>query len=69
VNRQPWGFDVQSDGITVFVRTASPGFNISKRLDCGITMLHLEVAALDSNRKGEWEFLQSPQVAKFKIRS
>ena len=68
-NRQPWGFDVQADGITVFVRTAGPEFNVSKRLDCGIAMLHLEVAALDSGCKGKWEFLPSPQVAKFKTRS
>jgi len=68
-NRQPWGFDVQEDGITVFVRTSGPEFNVSKRLDCGIAMLHLEVAAADSGCKGEWEFLPPPQVAKFKIRS
>ena len=68
-NRQPWGFDVQADGITVFVRTAGPEFNVSKRLDCGIAMLHLEVVALDSGCKGKWEFLPSPQVAKFKTRS
>jgi nitroreductase len=69
VNRQPWSFDVQDDGITVLVRTMGPGFNVSKRLDCGIAMLHLEVAAVDCGCKGEWEFLPSPQVAKFKIRS
>jgi len=68
-NRQPWGFDVQDYGITVFVRTRGPGFNVSKRLDCGIAMLHLEVAAVDCGCKGEWEFLSSPQVAKFKIHS
>jgi nitroreductase len=69
VNRQPWSFDVQENGITISVRTMRPGINISKRLDCGIAMLHLEVAAVDSGCKGEWQFLPSPQVAKFKIRS
>ena len=68
-NRQPWGFDVQEDGITVFVRTMGPEFNVSKRLDCGIAMLHLEVAAADCGRRGQWEFLPSPQVGKFKIYS
>ena len=68
-NRQPWSFDVRDDSITVLVRTMMPGFNVSKRLDCGIAMLHLEVAAVDSGCKGEWEFLPSPQVAKFKISS
>jgi len=68
-NRQPWGFDVQENGIAVFVRTGGPEFNVSKRLDCGIAMLHLEVAAADSGCMGEWEFLASPQVAKFRSRS
>ena len=68
-NRQPWSFDVQEDGITVLVRTRGPEFNVSKRLDCGIAMLHLEVAAADCGRRGQWEFLPSPRVAKFKIYS
>jgi len=68
-NRQPWGFDVQDDGITVFVRTIGPEFNVSKRLDCGIAMLRLEVAAADRGHRGQWEFLPPPQVAKFKIYS
>ena len=68
-NCQPWGFDVQDDGITVFVRTRGLEFNVSKRLDCGIAMLHLEVAAADRGRRGQWEFLPSPQVAKFKTYS
>jgi len=68
-NRQPWGFDVQDDGVTVFVRTRGPEFNVSRRLDCGIAMLHLEIAALNSGCRGKWEFLPSPQVAKFKTRS
>jgi nitroreductase len=68
-NRQPWGFDVQEDGITVFVRTGGPESSVSKRLDCGIAMLHLEVAAADSGCMGEWELLPSPHVAKFKVRS
>ena len=69
VNRQPWGFNIESDGITVFVRTGSPGLNLSKRLDCGIAMLHIEVAALNSGCKGEWQFLQAPKVAKFVVRT
>jgi nitroreductase len=67
VNRQPWGFDVDGSGITVFVRTSGPEFNVSKRLDCGIAMLHIEVAALQYSCMGKWEFLQPPQVAKFVV--
>jgi hypothetical protein len=68
VNRQPWGFEVANNSITVLVRTTGPEFNVSKRLDCGIAMLHIEVAASSHGYKGEWEFLQSPQVARFKVR-
>ena len=65
VNRQPWGFDVQDDSITVYVRTSSPEFTVSKRLDCGIAMLHIEVAALNCGVRGDWQFLKAPQVARF----
>ena len=68
-NRQPWGFDVQENSVTVFVRTGGPEFSVSKRLDCGIAMLHLEVAAANCGCKGEWEFLPPPQVARFKLRA
>lgn len=67
VNRQPWGFDGDGSVITVFLRTSGPEFNVSKRLDCGIAMLHIEVAALQYSCMGKWEFLQSPQVAKFVV--
>ena len=65
INRQPWGFNIENDGITVFVRIRGPDFNVSKRLDCGIAMLHLEITAGSLGIKGKWEFLQHPQVAKF----
>ncbi len=65
VNRQPWGFDVDSSGITVFVRTSSPEFNVSKRLDCGIAMLHIEVAASNFGIQGAWELLEAPRVSRF----
>lgn len=65
VNRQPWGFDVDGSGITVFVRTSGPEFNVSKRLDCGIAMLHIEVAALNFGIQGAWELLEAPWVSRF----
>jgi nitroreductase len=65
VNRQPWGFKVGKDSITVFVRSRTPDFNISKRLDCGIAMLHIEVAALNSGIKGKWELQLAPEVVRF----
>jgi nitroreductase len=68
-NRQPWGFDVAEDSITVFVRTSGPEFSVSKRLDCGIAMLHLEVAALAQGLSGQWDFLQPPLVARYTFKS
>jgi nitroreductase len=65
VNRQPWGFDVEEDGMIVYVRTGGPEFSVSKRLDCGIAMLHIEVAAISCGVRGEWQFLKAPQVARF----
>ena len=69
VNWQPWSFEVQADSVLVSVRTRGPEFRVSKRLDCGIAMLHVEVAAGDHGCRGEWEFLPSPQVARFRARS
>jgi hypothetical protein len=66
INRQPWGFEVGKDSITVYIRTVTPDFNVSKRLDCGIAMLHIEVAALNYGIKGSWELLPAPQIARFR---
>ncbi len=65
VNRQPWSFKVEPDNITVSVNRPGIEFNVAKRLDCGIAMLHMEVAALSYGKNGRWEFLEAPQVARF----
>ena len=67
VNRQPWHFSVEPDSITVSVGNPTRQLGISKRLDCGIAMLHIEVAALESGVQGRWEFLESPEVARFTV--
>jgi len=68
VNRQPWRFLVQKDSITISVDSLGLDFSVSKRLDCGIAMLHIEVAALNFGVQGKWELLDSPLVARFTIR-
>jgi len=68
VNRQPWCFYVEPDSITVSVNKPGMEFNIAKRLDCGIAMLHIEVAALNYGVQGKWEFLEAPRVARFRVR-
>jgi hypothetical protein len=65
INRQPWRFHVEQSAITVSMDNPSFNLGISKRLDCGIAMLHIEVAALNSLVTGEWEFLEDPNVARF----
>jgi hypothetical protein len=65
VNRQPWRFRLEPDRITVSVDRPRFELGISKRLDCGIAMLHIEVAARAEGVRGTWEFLQSPGVASF----
>lgn len=65
VNRQPWRFHLEPGSITVSVDNLKDTHNISKRLDCGITMLHIEVAARDYGVKGEWAFLEAPVVGRF----
>jgi hypothetical protein len=65
VNRQPWTFEVGTETITVATRGVGPEFNVAKRLDCGIAMLHIELGALNKGARGRWEFLKQPEVARF----
>lgn len=69
MNRQPWRFSVEAvpgGGRAITVRVAGgPDNGISRRLDCGIAMLHIEVAALAHGVRGTWEPLAPPLVARF----
>jgi nitroreductase len=65
MNRQPWRFHVEKDSITFYHQKGLLDRHTSSRLDCGIAMLNMEVAALNRGIKGRWEFLNSPEVARF----
>lgn len=65
VNRQPWRFQIEANSVTISVDSEKDTYNIPKRLDCGIAMLHFELGAYVHGIKGKWEFLNAPQVAKF----
>ncbi len=67
MNRQPWGFGIEKSSITVSIKDRGPEFNVARRLDCGIAMLHIELGALSKGAVGHWELLKQPQVAKFTI--
>lgn len=66
-NRQPWRFTITEDAITVSVNNHREDFSVSRHLDCGIAMLHLEIGILVNGLKGSWEFLDHPEVARYSI--
>lgn len=66
-NRQPWRFAISEDSIIVSSSSKREGFGVSRRLDCGIAMLHLELGALVNGLNGSWEFLDHPEVARYRI--
>lgn len=67
VNRQPWRFRLDGDGIVVAVDPKTRAYGISPRLDCGIAMLHFELGALVSGGVGGWQLLPSPDVARYSL--
>lgn len=66
VNRQPWRFRWDSDALVVSVNSRLETPKVTKRLDCGIAMLHIEIAALSYGVTGAWEDMSSGlDVARF----
>lgn len=66
-NRQPWRFKISDNSIIVSANSKREGIGVSRRLDCGIAMLHIELGALVTGVKGIWEFFDHPDVAIYKI--
>jgi len=64
-NRQPWRFRIQKDAVVIVADKSFSTSSISKRLDCGIAMLHFELGARAAGVVGKWEILPSPEVARF----
>lgn len=67
-NRQPWRFQIRNDSIIVSSNSKREGFGVSRHLDCGIAMLHFELGALVNGVKGSWEFLEYPEIARYKVK-
>lgn len=66
VNRQPWRFRWDDDALVVSVNSRLESPKVTKRLDCGIAMLHVEIAALSYGVTGAWGDLSSGlDVARF----
>lgn len=64
-NRQPWRFKVDEHGITLTAGTSLLWPESLKRLDCGIAMLHFEVAAEALGLEGQWALMDGPAIARF----
>jgi nitroreductase len=64
MNREPWRLRME-DGALVIGMEGVGTPRISRRLDCGIAMLHAEVAARAEGVGGTWELLASPDVARY----
>lgn len=66
VNRQPWRFRWDGSGLVVGLNSRMETPKVTKRLDCGIAMLHLEIAASTFGVTGEWSDLSAGlDVARF----
>lgn len=77
-NRQPWSFRLITEtdpqirppvaiGVAISVVERGSEGNISRRLDCGISMLHFEIGARLMGASGTWEILAAPHVARYLV--
>ncbi len=67
INGQPWRFKVNENSIILSADNPKNAEKLYKKMDYGIAMLHLEIGALHEGVKGSWEYLESPNIAEFKI--
>ena len=65
VNRQPWRFRFEDGGLTVAKDSFFETPKVAKRLDIGIAMLHVELAALAHGIEGAWTDLAGMDVARY----
>lgn len=63
-NRQPWRFALEGRSVRLFFEGRDTPV-ISKRLDCGIAMLHFELGARSAGVEGRWELLEGNDVARW----
>lgn len=65
MNRQPWRFLVEEESVVLSSEDKKDISGISRRLDCGIAMLHFELGALSRGVALQKELLAAPRVARF----
>lgn len=67
-NRQPWRFFIGDDySIKISVDEINEPTTVPKQIDCGIVMAHVDITTKYLGINGVWEYLESPDVAKFKL--
>ncbi len=66
-NRQPWRFSAGPGFVEIGASGARDNERFSKRLDCGIAMLHLELGARAAGKSGAWSLLEYPRVGRYEI--
>jgi nitroreductase len=64
-NRQPWRFRADGRAVTILTNSDKKEGKLSRRLDCGIAMIHFELGARAAGLAGEWEFREAPEVARY----
>jgi len=65
-NRQPWRFRFEGEGLVVEKSRGPELPMVTKRLDCGIAMLHAELGAWNAGVSGVWlESADGREVARF----
>lgn len=66
-NRQPWRFQYENGRVKLAVEGPDTP-KVSKRIDCGIAMLHFEVGARFADAPGRWELHASgPHIALYAL--
>ncbi len=59
MNRQPWRFSMDAGDLVVSRDSAVETPKVTKRLDCGIAMLHAHLGAIAEGAPGRWTDLDS----------
>ncbi len=62
MNRQPWRFSYADGRVTIAFDGVDAHKRVSKKLDCGIAMLHFEIGARHAGVAGRWELKDAGQA-------
>ena len=65
MNRQIWRFGLEKKRVILSTADAPEIAGLSKRVDCGIAMLHFEIAAQACGLRGRWIPASPPAVAEW----